>query len=440
VKRARAHFRAPRAARRNPVIETVPDGDGVCGLPESLANRRTQGGPGPMASKPPVASKALQASVFALVSAAFTTIYITQPVLPVIQTAYHVSAVRASLTVSIVILGITIANLPFGVLADRWDIRPIILAGGLMVVTGNLICAVAGSFPLLVAARFAQGLFIPALTTCLAAFLARHLPARRLNVVMGAYVSATVAGGLGGRLLGGLFHPALNWRWAFVIAASLVALACGAAWRWLPREGTMRQQQACPVGFLQLVVQGALLKNYLVAFSAFFVFSSVFNYLPFYLAGPVFEAPTRTITMMYLAYLVGIVIGPLAGQLSNRLGNGRTMAAGAALFALSLSMTLYPALGTVILGLVGICAGFFTVHAAAAGWLNRHLTASRGRANSLYVLFYYAGGTCGITLSGLAYEAFSWPGVVGTGAAMLLIPLVVGWRGAPGGSDVRLDA
>jgi len=385
----------------------------------------------------PDSSHGLQASVFALVSAAFTTIYITQPVLPIIQQSYRVSASQASVTISAVIFGITLANLPFGALADRWSIRPIILIGGSMVVGGNVLCALIGHFHGLVAARFVQGLFIPALTTCLAAFLSRSLPPERLNVVMGTYVSATVAGGLGGRLLGGLFYPAVSWRWAFVAAAVLVAAACGTAWRWLPRERTSQERPAAALGFLQLLGQAPLLKNFLVAFSAFFVFSSVFNYLPFYLSGPPFNAPTRTITLMYLVYLMGIVIGPLSGQLSNRIGNGPTMAAGAVTFGLSLGATLYPSLLVVITGLVGICAGFFTVHAAAAGWLNRNLVSSRGRANSLYVLFYYAGGSCGITASGLAYERFAWPGVAGMGAIMLLVPLWIGLRGLGRGARAR---
>jgi MFS transporter, YNFM family, putative membrane transport protein len=382
-----------------------------------------------MAESRPMMSLGLQASVFTLVSAAFTTIYITQPVLPIIQKTYQVTASQASITISAVILGMTLANLPFGALADRLTIRPIIIAGGLMVVGGNIVCAITNNFQGLVIARFIQGLFIPALTTCLAAFLSRHLPPQRLNVVMGTYVSATVAGGLGGRLLGGLFQAAFNWRWAFVIAAGLLAVACGVAWRGLPREKITAPRQSAPLSFVQLLTQAPLRNNYLVAFSAFFVFSSVFNYLPFYLAGPIFDAPTRTITFMYLVYLIGIVIGPLAGQLSNRFGNGRTMAAGAILFGLSLGTTLYPALLAVIVGLAGICAGFFTIHAAAAGWLNRNLVSSRGRANSLYVLFYYAGGTCGITVSGSAYEMFSWTGVVSIGTIMLLVPLWIGLQG-----------
>jgi hypothetical protein len=45
-----------------------------------------------------------------------------------------------------------------------------------------------------------------------------------------------------------------------------------------------------------------------------------------------------------------------------------------------------------VASLAGMCAGFFAIHAAAAGALNGKLTTSRGRANALYILFYYAGG------------------------------------------------
>ena len=154
----------------------------------------------------------LQALVFSLVAAAFTTVYITQPVLPVIGDEFDVDATIASLSVSMVILGIALANLPFGMLADRYRIKPIILAGGMAVALTSLVCAITHDIGLLVAARFIQGLFIPSLTTCLAAYLAKSLPSAQLNVVMGSYVSATVAGGLGGRPAGGPARTAVTAR------------------------------------------------------------------------------------------------------------------------------------------------------------------------------------------------------------------------------------
>lgn len=89
--------------------------------------------PRPHPSRPSRSLFRLQLAVFALVATAFTNIYITQPVLPRLQQEFGAGTVTVSLTVSAVILGIALANLPFGILADRWPIRPIILTSGIMV-------------------------------------------------------------------------------------------------------------------------------------------------------------------------------------------------------------------------------------------------------------------------------------------------------------------
>jgi YNFM family putative membrane transporter len=153
----------------------------------------------------------------------------------------------------------------------------------------------------------------------------------------------------------------------------------------------------------------------------------VFNYLPFHLAGPPFLLPTHLITMLYLSYLVGVAIGPLAGRLGNRLGNGIAMAIGGAVFGASVLLTLVPVVAAVAASLAGVCAGFFIVHTAAVGALNRKLATSRGRGNSLYVLFYYLGGTAGITASGMAYRRAGWRGVVALVVILLLIPVAAGF-------------
>ncbi len=368
----------------------------------------------------------LQALVFSLVAAAISNVYITQPVLPVIETEFGVGPGQASYTVSAVILGIALANLPFGWLADRFPVRRLILAGGLVVAGAGLFCAATDRLFLLVAARFVQGLFVPALTTCLAAYLSANLPLDRLNVVMGSYVSATVAGGLGGRLLGGWIHPPLHWRYAFVTASILLLLAACAAVLWLPPGRRPAEQEGPEEGFLSLLGRRELRRIFLVAFGGFFVFSSIFNYLPFYLSRPPFNASTELITLMYLSYLIGVFIGPMAGRLSNRIGNGGTMVLGSVVFAVAIAATFVKSILAIVAALALVCAGFFAIHAAAAGSLNLQLTSSRGRANSLYVLAYYLGGAAGITLSGYAYNLAGWHGVAALGLMMLAIPFATG--------------
>ncbi|KJS30537.1 MAG: MFS transporter [Desulfatitalea sp. BRH_c12] len=368
----------------------------------------------------------LQLSVFALVSAAFLNIYITQPVLPVLQQEFDSDMVRVSLTVSAVILGIALSNLPFGMLADHLPIHPIIFTGGLLVSLGSLLCAATGHLWVLIGARFLQGLFIPALTTCLAAYLAKTLPAERLNVVMGSYVAATVLGGLGGRLLGGWIHPPLHWRYAFVSAAALTLCATVIAVRGLPRVTVAQPSGHNGSGFWDLLQRWDLLRIFLCAAGSFAIFSSIFNYLPFRLAEPPFYFSTERTTLLYLVYVVGIFLGPMAGRISNRFGSGNTLVGGALVLGGALALVLAPSTAAIVAGLVGICAGFFTVHAAAVGSLNRKLVSGQGRANALYVLFYYVGGWLGITISGFAYRHGGWSAVVLIGWTLLLIPIGAG--------------
>ncbi|WP_275097654.1 MFS transporter [Sedimenticola hydrogenitrophicus] len=368
----------------------------------------------------------LQLVVFALVAASFTNVYLTQPVLPVLQAEFAASTLQVSFTVAAVILGIALSNLPFGVLADRLPIQPIILTGGIAVAAGGLICAFTDNLWVLIGARFLQGLFIPALTTCIAAYLAKTLPIERLNVVMGAYVSATVVGGLGGRLLGGWIHPPLHWRYAFVSAAVLILVATFVALKQLPRQPKVDSVVTEQPRFLSLLRRWELVRIYLAAAGGFFIFSSVFNYLPFRLAAEPFSFSTELITLLYLVYVMGIFMGPLSGRISNRIGSGNTLIGGTLLLGASVALTLLPSISAIILGLLGLCAGFFAVHAAAVGSLNRRLTGGQGRANALYVLFYYVGGWIGITGSGFAYTRWGWQGVILICLLLLLLPFMAG--------------
>lgn len=369
----------------------------------------------------------LQLVVFAMVSASFTSIYITQPILPVLQDEFGVTPVQVSLTVSAVILGIVLSNLFFGFLSDRLSIQPILLVGGICVAAGGVVSALTHDFRVLVAARLFQGIFIPALTTSLAAWLARTLPGKRLSVVMGSYVSATVLGGLGGRLLGGWIHPPLHWRYAFLSASVFILVTTIFAVMALPRtqvKETISQDMA--IGFFSLLKRRDLLLIYCCGAGGLLMFSPVFNFLPYRLADAPFHFSTELITLIYLVYVLGIFLGPLAGRFSNRFGGGNTLIAGTCILGLSLVLLLIPSVVAIISGLLGVCAGFFTIHAVAVGLLNQRLSSSHGKANALYVLFYYAGGWLGITGAGFAFQQAGWGGVVGFAMCFLVIPFVTG--------------
>jgi YNFM family putative membrane transporter len=368
----------------------------------------------------------LQTVVFALVGAAFANIYVTQPILSVLQGEFHATLLQVSFSVSAVLLGIAFANLPFGWLADRWPVARLVVLGGSVIAIAGLVCSATTSLGVLIAARFVQGAFVPALTSCLAAHLARRLPAASLNVVMGSYVAATVLGGMVSRLLGGYVFPPTHWRWAFVAAAAAVLAAMALAWRELRDAAPPPPAHRDSIGFVALLTRPALWLSYLCGAAGQAVFSPVFNTMPYRLAEAPFRLSTEQTSLMYLVYLVGIVMGPGAGRIANRHGTGRTLMGGALVMASALLLLMVPSVLAVGVALVLVCGGFFTVHAAAVGALNRKLTAGQGRANALYVLCYYIGAWFGITWAAWVYQHAGWNAVMGCAMLLVAVPFTAG--------------
>ena len=302
----------------------------------------------------------LQLIVFTLVATAFTNIYLTQPILPFLQQQFNADLVRVALTVSGVIFGIALTNLPFGFWAERSSILPVVVTGGVMIALAGIVCATAQSLEMLIAARFVQGCFVPALTTCLAAYLAQHLPAESLKVVMGSYVSATVLGGLGSRLLGGWLFAPDQWRYAFVLAAGLVLAATLLAFWGLPRPSSNRPLPST-IRLRELLTRWDLFPIYGCAMGGMALFASIFNFLPYRLTQTPFALTTRQVTLLYLAYIVGIFMGPMAGKVSHRIGSGKTLMLGGAVTGLALIALWIPSVAMTVMGLILLCAGFFCI-------------------------------------------------------------------------------
>jgi len=55
------------------------------------------------------------------------------------------------------------------------------------------------------------------------------------------------------------------------------------------------------------------------------MFQPIFNFLPYRLAAPPFDFSTGMITLTYFVYALGFFLGPLAGNLSNRIGSGNIL-------------------------------------------------------------------------------------------------------------------
>jgi YNFM family putative membrane transporter len=100
------------------------------------------------------------------------------------------------------------------------------------------------------------------------------------------------------------------------------------------------------------------------------------------------------------------------------------MLGGLALGVGGVALTLVPSLPAIVGGLLVLVVGMFTAQALGPSYVNEAARESKGGANALYLASYYAGGTLGSWLPGLAWEARGWPGVVAASVAALLLAMV----------------
>jgi YNFM family putative membrane transporter len=357
--------------------------------------------------------------------AAYSDMYITQPVLPVLSAEFGVSPAQAGLTVSSVVLAIAAASSFYGPLSDALGRKRVMVGSTALRSVATAACALAPSLAGLVALRAVQGALVPGMTAVAVAYAGDRFRARDLAAAVGGIIGASVVGGLVGRVGGGWIAAHAGWRASFV-AFGVVTLASAAAMaRALDPVAAPERRGwgAAYRGMLRHLADPPLLGAFLVGLSLFFGWIGIFTYLPYHLTEPPYRLSTALVSSVYLVYAAGVVVSPVAGRLSTRVPPRRLIAIGLAVEAAGMVLTLSRPLAAIVAGLVVLVLGTFTAQAIAPAFVNVTARQAKGGANALYLTFYYVGGTLGSVVPGVAWQAAGWKGVVATCGAALVVAL-----------------
>jgi predicted MFS family arabinose efflux permease len=373
---------------------------------------------------------------------AFLNLYVTQPMLPLLERLFHASKSVVGLTVSTATFGVALSAPILGALAEQMSRKRVIVASTLILAAPTLLAATAPGLHALVFWRFLQGLILPGIFAITITYIGEEWDHHAVPIVMSIYVSGTALGGFLGRIIAGIAAERLNWRWSFVLLGLLTLIGTAAIANWLPEENRIIPSQTNSSISAKLGAMLAHFRNprlvatFAVGFGMLFALVATFTYITFYLADAPFHLSTEALSYLFAIYLIGLIVTPAGGYLVTRIGMraGIVFAIGSCLLGalLTLSHSLWI---VVIAGLGLVCTGVFVAQATANSFL-RIAAPAGGRASAagLYICCYYIGGTAGGVLPAYMWSLGKWPACVALIACELAVTLaiaLIGWRLPP---------
>lgn len=161
-------------------------------------------------------------------------ISIANVALPTLTQAFDASFQEVQWIVLAYLLAITTLIVSVGRLGDITGRRRLLLAGLFLFTVASVLCGVAPTLWLLIAARAAQGLAAAIMMTLTMAFVGETVPKARTGSAMGLLGTMSAIGTALGPSLGGLLIAGAGWRAIFLVNVPLGLLAFCLAYRYLP--------------------------------------------------------------------------------------------------------------------------------------------------------------------------------------------------------------
>ncbi len=383
--------------------------------------------------------------------------------LPSIQRDLEIGVSELEWVVTGYALSFAVLMLTGGKLADMYGRRRVFLLGLAVFALSSLACGLAGSADLLIGARVVQGVGAAFMMPATLSIISATFPPRERGAALGTWAGVSAVALAIGPLVGGLITEHISWHWIFYVNVPVGVLAIAATLVIVPEsrdtsheqrldvpgllvsgagllalayaliEGNhsgwssptilslfaiaaialvafvlLELHQRLPMMDLSLFRQGTFAGANIVALLVSLAMFGVFFFVSLYMQNVLgYSAVKAGATFLPMTVLI-ILVAPIAGKTSDRLGSRWLMATGMSLVGVSLLLyaqldagsgfwNLLPAMLT---GGVGMAMSMSPMTAAALGAVP---VAKAGVGSGILNTFRQVGGALGIAIMGAIF-------------------------------------
>lgn len=367
-------------------------------------------------------------AVFVIGMFAFIQVYSLQAILPILMQEFHATPDEIGFTVGATVLAVALMSPFMGMLSDAIGRKNVIVASLLFLMLPTAVMGFVPSLNLMNVCRFLQGLAVPGITVVLIAYIGEEFSGRDMTKLMSLYVAGTVLGGFSGRFILGHLTEIMTWQQAFWVMAAMMVVGVALAITQLPAsKNFVPNRQLKPVlqGLWSHLHNRYVLSAMLLGACVLFSLVGCFTFINLHLAIEPYNLNSSQLANVFMVYLIGMVITPLSTKILTRFGAKKT-----ALMAVSVSIvgvlgTLFDSLWAIVAALAVMSSGVFITQSATISYIAKNVTQNRSLASGLYYMGYYAGGTIGASVCGLAYAHGQWLATVFTLLAVQVFALLV---------------
>ncbi|MEO6893525.1 MAG: MFS transporter [Ginsengibacter sp.] len=257
--------------------------------------------------------------------------------------------------------------------------------------------------------------------------LAMHLASDdERGKILGTILGGLLTGILLSRSLSGFIAEYFGWQSVYFLSAGLMLIMTFLIWKYIPGEepsfkGSYRKLMKSLFSLFK--EQSVIRESAWIGACLFGAISAFWATMAFFLEKPPYEYSLLVIGLFGIIGAGGAMISPFIGRITDKYGPFKPMRIGILLMLFGYFILFFANSGIalMIIGIILIDMGLQSTHIPNLSRNYSLLPEARTRLNTIYMTFFFIGGTVGSSIGSIAWNKGGWTGVCISGLLLIIL-------------------